>query len=453
MSKPASTPTAPTTTQHDDDLIVVPKGQSRAQFFFILFLLIFLTLVFTVGGYFQAVAGNMFGGGGQQAVVLRWTNPETRTTHEVVATDFADTRRALAMLQNFGMFRAPGKPAPVDNRGAEVDPEDTAAFLIYEKLATEAGYLATEEEARTRLAAVFQTGDILASWARSYRQTPKQIEDALRRVIAVEKYQATLRTALAVAAPERVLEMWGEQHTEYAFQYVGLEAEQFVEEAKAELPPDEELTEWFHALPEFRQRKYYTEDTLDVEVAYLPLPAPEGFDGSALLNDYPLPEEWDAETEARNYYNEVTHIRFRGEGAKPSEDDGPEDDGPEEDGSADDGSGGTDGDGESGDGGSTGEEASGGEEADDTEPAAEDGSAEEGADDESEDADEEEPEEVEEVWYHPFEDVQAVAEAEAPLRAALRAWSRDFQSRTEAAEEGQAPDLATEARTRRRFDP
>ena len=99
--------------EHHDDLILVPKGRSRKQFLFTLGLTIFVLIIFTVGADFQSTMGGLFGGGGQNNVYLKWTDPLTKTRHEVKREEFQARYRTLKDFSSIGLFGTMHPPEAV----------------------------------------------------------------------------------------------------------------------------------------------------------------------------------------------------------------------------------------------------------------------------------------------------------------------------------------------------
>ena len=124
-----------------------------------------------------------------------------------------------------------------------------------------------------------------------------------------EKYRGLVQASVAIANPDRVQELWDEQHPEYTFQYIQAEVSDYEDEASSEIPADEELAAWFHALPEYRQRTYHTEETIIADIAWTSVG--DDFDPAALFEKQPRPEDEDAEAFAKEYYDKFSNIRFR----------------------------------------------------------------------------------------------------------------------------------------------
>lgn len=374
--------------EHDDDLIVVPKGQSKLKFYSTLALLIFVLLIFTVGPMFEQAAGGVFGGGGAKTVAVSWVHPQTGERIEYGDMEFVLAKRDLGLASTFGLYSSPSLR---EERG-QLSDEDAAMFLIMERLAQDSGIGVGDEEVRDLLTRVFQDDQILAAQAQRFRKTPREIQDVVTRVMRVEKYKGLLLSGASIPEPARVEELWGEQHTEYSFEYVSMATEDFEAAAKAATPDDAELLIWFHEQPINVQRGYYTEQMYRASAAWLPF---EGeFDETALLAAYPMGEDWDEDTEARNYYNDVVSVRFTEE-VLPEEEE------------------------------STEEESTEGEETTD-----ETADSEEAAEETTEEETPQQPR----IVTRTFEEVEEQARREARMRAALRAWLIDMRERTAAGE-------------------
>ena len=421
---------------HDDDLIIVPKGRSKWQFYSTIGLLLFVLLIFTVGGSVQDVLGGAVGGEDTNPVHVSWTDPMTQVRHEVRYDVFQRRFTGLDTLHAVGAFQP--RHVPEGKRRPRVSPEDAGLVLVLDQMATDAGIEVSDSEFLQFLLSSFQTSENLRSFARQRRMTVPSFEALLRDHLRVAKLMSFLAMGATAGADSDDVEMlWNEQHPQYAFQYAQVEGAKYLDQARAALPADEDLLDWFHAKPLFQQQVHFTEESFSGMVAYASLDEP--FDATALLERFPAPEGLDPEVQARSYYNRFNNVRFKNEvpvedTAVPDEGEpAPVDEATEEGGSEDfpapapqDDEG----------------EAEAAEVAENTEDT-QDVIQEDVAVDSGEALVVDEPEEV--PLYKPFEEVSEQCLREAPLHAALTAWFGDLRMRMSAAPEDAPLDFATEA--------
>ena len=418
---------------HDDDLIIVPKGRSKWQFYGTIGLLLFVLLIFTVGGSFQDVAGGAFGGEDTNPVHLSWTDPTTEIRHEVRYDVFQRRFTGLDTLHSVGAYQP--RHVPEGKRRPRVSPEDAGLVLVLDQMAIDAGIEVSDGEFVQFLVNSFQTGDNVQAFARQRRMTVPAFEALLRDHLRVAKLMSFLAMgATAGADADDVEVLWNEQHPQYAFQYTEVEGAKYLDQARAALPADEDLLEWFHAKPLFQQQVHFTEESFSGMVAYASLDTP--FDATTLLERFPAPEGLDPEVQARSYYNRFNNVRFKNEvpiedAAAPDEGEpAPLDEAPEEDGSEDFPA------------PAPQDDEGAAEVAEDTQET-EDAIQEDVAVDSGEELAADEPIEV--PLYKPFEEVSEQCLREAPLHAALTAWFGDLRMRMSAAPEDAPLDFAAEA--------
>lgn len=368
--------------EHHDDLILVPKGRSRKQFLFTLGLTIFVLIIFTVGADFQSTMGGLFGGGGQDNVYLKWTDPLTKTRHEVKREEFQARYRTLKDFSSIGLFGTMHPPEEDNGGRPQVGPEDAAMFLILEELADTSGIRISDTDFRQFMLQMFRDTETLRGIARQLRIETATLESELRKFLRCDSVLRLLQAGAGIAAdPTFITQAWEEGHPQYSFEYLSVPTDSFVEAAKAEAPEAEALEEWYRARPEWEREKHFTEARFLPHVAWLTLES--DWDATALLEKYPAVEGVDPESQAKNYHRLYSNIRFRME--EESSDDGEEGD---ESGEATD------------------------------EPA---------------------------VLYQDYEDVAEVCRTEAPIQAALALWLADMRSRQNDPANETPLDFAAEA--------
>ncbi|MEO1698818.1 MAG: hypothetical protein AAFU73_16095 [Planctomycetota bacterium] len=318
-------PTQTTQQPEDGELIHVPEGQSRLRYLLTLGLVLFLLVIFVVADNFSAAMTGRGGGRGDD-IYLRWTDPLSSESVEVTQMNFSRSAKEIELGMRLGVylppsfrFQDPTKP----QSSPDVDPDDVASFLIYERIATGSAVGVSDEEVKQRLRAI---GDenTLAAFARSYDMSPRDVAEAVRRVLRVQKVMELVQTPLQVNDSTAATELWQEQVPEYKFQVGSLDVATVTEDAAAQLPADEELLRWFREdLDPRRRQGLYTKPRAVPEVIYLDF-ADEAFDRTALVEAFPLPEGADRDTLARSYYDFNRSRRFM----RPTETEGEEGDDP-----------------------------------------------------------------------------------------------------------------------------
>jgi hypothetical protein len=303
---------------HEDDFVIVPKQRSRASYLFMLGLMLFVLLIFTVGGLFTSVVGGG-GGGPVDEVVMRWTAPGG-AQQEVKASELNSAMRTVDTLANLRFYR------PINRAGEarpNIEEEDAVLILILDRLAQENGVEVSDSEFSKRLVAGGWTGDQMRSVAEQYRTTTRELEKDIRIGLRVNKFRSMVEGMAVMAAdPAAVESSWQEANPEFQFQVVEIQTADYKEQAAANVLDDAALTDWYHALPGWKQQKLFTEDKMLPHVAYVD--SSVEFDSSNLLGRYPLPEDWDADTQAESFYNRYTTTRYKrpepAEGEEPNAD-------------------------------------------------------------------------------------------------------------------------------------
>ena len=276
----------------DDDLIVVPKGTSRRQFYFILGLTIFVLVAFMVTGpMLQTLSGQ--GRGGE--VYMSWEHPGGKI--EMTALDFTTEKQQYNRLVS-SIFQRRG-----------VTDEETATFLVQERLAKDAGIQVTDRDLAVFLRDTLQVQDdaTINNFAQAYGLEGQEFVELLRRWMRVRRHETFLGSALEFADPAEVEKQWNDQFREYKFDFVEVDPANFDDEARANPPEDAALQTWFDALPQFQKNPFMSDPKAAGEFAlfYFGTDTP-----ATLLEKYPLPLDSDIEQMARNYYDIVFQSRF-----------------------------------------------------------------------------------------------------------------------------------------------
>ncbi|MBL6719806.1 MAG: hypothetical protein ISQ08_00180 [Planctomycetes bacterium] len=429
----------------EDDLIIVPKERSRTSYLLVLGLMLFVLVIFTVGDQVQQVLG---GGGGRMGgteTFVVWQDPLTGERHETSLIEFQRQKQNLALLASTRLW----SPADPDATRPRVEDEDVVLFQVMDALAADSGMATSDEEYLGTLRAFGFTDELVTALARQNGKDAREVAAILRSGLRPTKMLGRiLGSGAAYADPEAVVDTWKEDNPEYAFQYIELKRADYVEQAKANAPADEELQAWLDEQPPFAQQRYQTEVQVRAEVAWLPLGAE--FDGSTLLAKYPVAEGTDPAARAELYYNAARMTRFRFP-QEETEDQGVQDeDAPAQDADAQDADAqdAESQDAESQDAGEAAGDADAGDASPDGEaPAASEDSTEDaqGATDEAADDTPEEKPVQPTKFYYDLAEVQDQATSEAALWDAMTALLTDVRERAQAAAEGEEIDWLAEA--------
>ncbi|MEM8712830.1 MAG: hypothetical protein AAGG01_17910, partial [Planctomycetota bacterium] len=297
--------------EHGDELIHVPTGQSRLRYLATIGLVLFLLVIFVVADLFQ---GTMTGGGGRtDEVYMTWTDPVDQSEQSVTESEFFETARFLSTMNAFSVY-APdsllfGEPDPNRRRRGEPEESDVASFIIYEKIAKDAGVAVSDDEHKAFLRGRFGSKEGLLGAAAQARMGAAEVADGARRVERVSKLRGLMLTALGIPDPAAVVKTWAESRPEFKFEAVSVNREDFIATAESETPDDETLTTWFRERPEFEQRRLWSEERVVAKVAYLDLDGE--VDTTALLEAFPAPEGVDLDQQAQSYFSQFRTTRFR----------------------------------------------------------------------------------------------------------------------------------------------
>lgn len=330
-------------TEHDPELldehgelIHVPEGQSRLRYLATIALVLFLLVIFVVADLFQSTVTG--GSGGDDPVYMTWTDPVAKKPYAIHAEQFTKAEQLLSMLAGQVYFPPSyqfGSPEErAGYRPGDLTDDDVASFLIYEQLAADANIQISDAEHSEFVRGSFGSRANLEGFAGQARMSVLQLSDQIRRVRRVSRLQELLTLGLQVPDSRAAVEMWQEQRPEYKFQVLSAKADDFVAQAKTEVPESEELTTWFHERPPFEQQALFTQPRVQPQIAYVDLGAETPFDATALLAQYPAAEGTDVEQLTRSYYDLNQRTRFMRPEEEAPEEETPED---ESDGESQDG--------------------------------------------------------------------------------------------------------------------
>ncbi len=292
----------------DEDELHVPKGVSRGTFYFLIGLIIFLMVIWLVPGAMFGIAGGSSG----NPIVVRFRLPSGAQV-EWKGTEVLNGQRALQ--DGLAMDTILAFQLGIDIQNPK--PESLTRILVLDRFAREAGIEVTNADLaghlRERVSMFGQKPEDFRSEVRARGFDQVSVEEAIRRLMRVLRFQQLVGFAGAVPAPAKIEELWHRDNEEYAFEYATLEVASLREAARAELPDDAALEAWFAKLPEGERAAFKPEERRKAELALFR--DAETTPASELLAAYPeqVPEgsEPIAPDELANqYYNRVYSTRF-----------------------------------------------------------------------------------------------------------------------------------------------
>ena len=398
-----------------DEVLHAPKEASKWRFALMILLVVVLLVIFIIPDALFGIGGG--GGAGANDPIVSWEHPSEGTI-ELSRADYYSRKRSLDAVLGIDYFL---KILTFGIQDTTISDEDAMRLIVLDRLARDAGVQITGADLRDHLRDLVQRffqGDVELYKAYTQRlMGTVEFETTLRSLLRSRRYLDLLGHVAQVPDPEAIEELWAEEHVAHAFDYVEVETAAFEEQARAEVPADEELAAWYEALPEDQRAAYLAPERRSAEIAYFALgPEAPTAAPAALLEAYPRPAEESAEDEAQSYYNRYYFVRFRRPPAETEPGAGEETSGEDA-------------------GTEAGEEPTAGE----AEEPPED-TSEEPAEDPAAAAAEEPAEDL--PQYLSFDEVRDVALAEAPVYFAMERWLRDLQTRRA---EGQEVSLAAEA--------
>jgi hypothetical protein len=293
--------------EHDDDVLHVPKGVSRGTFIFLVALIIFLMVIWLVPNAMFGIAG---GPQNQNPVVVRFELPSGEEV-EWKYTDLVAQQRGLqdALSADFLVGYSLG--------GGKLEKDDLTRLLVLDRIAVDSGVEVTDADLAAHLTQMLEMTRTSAAdfKARIAQQGLHQvsIENGIRRLLRVARFQQLVGYAGAVATPAKIEEQWHRDNVEYAFDYVVLAADVLKEEARAALPDDAALQAWFDKLDEGEKQPFMSGEERKAELALFR--SVETTPAAELLAAYPeVPPEGAEPTApdelALQYYNRVYATRF-----------------------------------------------------------------------------------------------------------------------------------------------
>ena len=295
----------PPAAYHDDDLVVVPKEQSKLMYYFILALMLFVLVIFTIGDSFQSA---MTGGGGSPdgEVYVTWVDPLTGDEHSMQEGEFMMRKQSIQILMEIGLW----SPANPEATRASAEDEDVLLYQVLDQLAADSGMAVSDQEYINTLSGAGYTDELLISVAERFRMDGRKLEATIKHGLRPAKMlQLLMRSGVTYTDPLAIEATWKETNPEFGFQYIELKREDYVDQARANALPEEELITWLDEQPGGGQQRYQTEPKVRAEVVWVN--PGEEFDAAQLLEKYPAAEGTDADARGLFYFNTARSTRYR----------------------------------------------------------------------------------------------------------------------------------------------
>lgn len=302
----------------DEDALHVPKGVSRKTFIFLVGLMIFLMVIWLVPGSILGIAS-----GNKNPVRASFTLPGGEKV-EWRASDLLTAHRAYKDALEFDVYLG----FMLGVQMANTETSQLTRLMVVDRIAKEAGIEISDADLaahlRENLDAQRLTPDDFRRFVRQRGLEERSVEETIRSLLRVLRFQQLLGFAGAVPDPAKIEEQWKQENVEYAFDFLTVPVDSMKEEARKELPDDAGLAAWYEKLPAEEKTAFQTEETRTAELARFR--DSETSPASELVAAYPekVPEgaqPTSPEDLARRYYNRVYPRRFAKaveEGADPS---------------------------------------------------------------------------------------------------------------------------------------
>ncbi len=294
-SSSGENPDEPSLQDFLESEIKTPEGKSPLVYASMILLLVFLLIVFLLPpGAFQNT-------GRQNPVVFRWEHPEAGT-QTLKSSEFTLEKRKLNELMQI-----------FSGQNARLEDEQVARMLIQDALAAEAGITVGDTELLDALVPLAEA----VGGTRAYEQYVnarffggvQPFEETVRRFLRLSKYESLVQGLATLPSRETIEELWSEQQ-EKRYLVARFMAEDFADAARAELPDTAGLEAWFADLEDFRRDSYKRPEARSAEIVGVLLGEGASPDEAALLEAYPLPEDWDDSTQAKIFYDSHFFARY-----------------------------------------------------------------------------------------------------------------------------------------------
>ncbi len=302
------------------DVIKVPRGMGRWQFLLLVGLLILLLMTFLVTGPIEKIFRR---GNERNPVTMRWNRPG----HGPVELRGSDLQWSLAV------FRLALDVDPLlgyslgFGLGSRLESKDCVRLLVLDQLAEDSGLTITDADLVAHLQDSFQfhrppwTSDDFRSVIQRLGSSQITVEETIRRLLRLSRFLQFAGYAAAIPDPKVIEEQFHEENVEFTFEYAALVPEKLEPEARAQLPDEAQLRQWFESRPEAEKNQLRTPEKRRADFALFR--DPEATPAAALVEAFPEKpvegvEPSTSEQLAQTYYTRVFHRRFM----KPAEEPG-----------------------------------------------------------------------------------------------------------------------------------
>lgn len=281
-----------------EEIVHVPEGRSKFQFLFLIGLMIFLLIVFIIPTAFESALT----GGGDRAELPAVTWVSKSGEHSMSPSDFIlEKRREDAFRRALNPF-ARSTPS-----SAEV-----ASMLVLDQLSLDAGVFVPDSAVVEALRGIMESLGGLDNYkqylASRFPGGVPGFETAVRRGMRITRYLETIGRLGAKPDANEIESAWKGQHTEYAFDYIEATGTAFLDAALAEVVDDAALEAWFLQRPEWEQNALKSQQAWRLASAFVRIGEEPP---AALLERYPLAEDFDSEAEGGQFYTSYSYLAYR----------------------------------------------------------------------------------------------------------------------------------------------
>ena len=298
-----------------DDLVHVPKETSPLRFLLMIALIIVLLVIFIVP---QAIMGAAGGGRDTGETFVGWMGPDGEEV-QLGYNEFISQKRILGSALRVDPYLAPVLGLTGQQRS--LSDEQTARFLVLDRMAEEAGLHVPDEDLVQHLRQLAEAYGGVEGYQMNARSNGglKSVEATIRRVLRVARYRQVPALLASIPDPAKIEELWNSQREELQYDFAFLSLDSMDGEARAELPDDAGLEAWLGEQSAAVTRPLENPEKRSAEVvSFL---SGDATPGAGLLAAFPEPEPTVAEGEeapepvtpeelARQFYDQTYFWHF-----------------------------------------------------------------------------------------------------------------------------------------------
>ena len=233
-----------------DEVIDVPTGTSPLKYALMIILVIFLIAIFAINpSTFQSATR-----GGSESY-MTWTVPGQGLS-ELTGSEFIQEKRKLDSLLK--LFRQ-----------GNLEDSDVARYIVLADLAANSGIAVTDGELTERLrdfAEAFGGKQGLEAYMMRSPGRVTGFQETVRRKMSGDRYLQMILALASHVDPTKVEKGWRESHQEYAYDFVGIEVANLIEDALAEVPDDAALATWLAELSAGEQSQFNEPPRISAEL-------------------------------------------------------------------------------------------------------------------------------------------------------------------------------------------